>query len=153
MITAYRIVRPEFADDPFSGQGARRDGGRWNSPGVAMAYASATPSLATLELLVNIPRSLRLPRYTLVTCHFPEAIVDEISSARLPPTWRDFPPPGALQKIGDAWIHSRTSAVLRVPSAVIDLEFNYLLNPDHSDFRSVEIGDSRAFTLDFRLLT
>lgn len=153
MITAWRIVRPEFADDAFSGEGARRDGGRWNSPGIAIAYAAGNAGVATLELLVNVPASLRLPEYSIVTCHFPEVLVEEIAEVSLPPNWRDYPPPAALQAIGDEWAGSRASAVLKVPSAVVPFDPIYLLNPEHPDFGSIDIGTPRRFQMDLRLFT
>ena len=153
MITGWRIVRPEFADDAYSGRGASRDGGRWNSRGVPVAYASASLSVATLELLVNVPATLRLPQYAVVTCHFPEVLVEELDTRRLPGTWRDYPAPAELQVLGDPWLASRAAAVLKVPSAVVPEEFNYLLNPEHPDFRSVDIGQPRPFRLDYRLRT
>ena len=55
--------------------------------------------------------------------------------------------------IGDSWATSRRSAVLRVPSAVIETEYNYLLNPAHPDFARISIGTPNAFELDLRLLS
>lgn len=153
MTTGWRIVRPEFGREPYSGRGARLYGGRWNSPGVSMAYASATLSLAALELLVHVSRSLLLPKYLSVACHFPEALIEDLDPSRLPPEWQDFPAPPELVSIGDAWVRSRSSAVLKVPSAVIPMDYNYLLNPDHPDFRLVDIEPPRPFALDYRLLT
>jgi RES domain-containing protein len=71
----------------------------------------------------------------------------------LPSHWRDFPAPPELQQIGVEWLQSRASAVLSVPSAVIPEERNYLLNPEQEHFRSVNVGASRPFDIDLRLLT
>lgn len=153
MLTAFRLVRPAFADDAFSGTGARRVGGRWNSPGWRVVYTSSSIPLATLELLVRTPRRSRLRNYALIPCYFPEAIVEELDSKRLPAKWNAYPPPSLLQELGDRWLASRESAVLAVPSAVVPTDINYLLNPEHDDFRSVDIGESQRFPLDLRLLT
>ena len=153
MVTGWRLVRPAHAQEAFSGRGARLYGGRWNSPGVAVVYGSSTLSLAVLELLVHVPASLTPPDCVHIEFHFEEALVEKVESSTLPANWRDYPAPPELQAIGDAWMANRSSAVLQVPSAVIPLEFNYLLNPDHPDFRSVDIGQPRDFRLDYRLLT
>jgi RES domain-containing protein len=118
-----------------------------------VAYAAGNAGVATLELLVNVPASVRLPEYSIVTCHFPEVLVEEIVEANLPANWRDYPPPAALQAVGDEWVNSRASAVLKVPSAVVPFDTIYLLNPEHPDFRSIDVGEPRPFKLDFRLLT
>jgi RES domain-containing protein len=151
VITGWRIVKPEYADDAYSGEGARRAGGRWNSPGVPVAYCSETVALATLELLANIPRRFRLPEYVLVSCRFDESLVRQIGP--LPDDWAGYPAPPEVQAIGNSWLLSGASAVLKVPSAIIQSEFNYVLNPEHPDFRSIDIGQPMPFRVDYRLLT
>ena len=153
MITAWRLVHPMYVDDAFSGEGPRRRGGRWNLSGVRIVYTASSVSLATLELIVHNQRATRLPGYLLFSCGFPEAIVEFVDRKRLPPNWRDYPAPPELQQIGMRWLRTGDSAVLRVPSAVIEEEHNYLLNPEHEDFRSIDVGLARPFKLDPRLLT
>ena len=153
MITAWRIVDARFADDVFSGEGARRHKGRWHSAGHRVVYTCESVSLATLELIVRVPRAQLLGGYVIASCSFPEAIVEEIDRRRLPKHWRDFPAPPELQQLGDAWIENHASAVLAVPSAVTPEERNYLINPEHEHFRSVSVGQSRPFSVDLRLLT
>lgn len=153
MITAWRIVKAEHADDIFSGEGARLHGARWHSAGHRLVYTASTISLATLELIVNVPRAQLLSGYVINSCTFPEVIVDHLDEVRLPTNWRDYPPPPELQQIGVEWLLSGTSAVLSVPSAVTPEERNFLLNPEHEHFRSVDAGTSRPFQIDLRLLT
>ena len=153
MITAWRLVDAKFADDVFSGEGSRIYGGRWNKKDHRVVYTAATTALATLELIVTTPRAQRLRDYVLVSCTFPEVVVEEIDLADLPQNWRDYPPPPELKEIGTNWLLDGTSAVLSVPSAVIPHERNYLLNPEHEHFRSVDVGAARPFRLDLRLLT
>jgi len=57
-----------------------------------------------------------------------------------------------VQTIGDEWMFNRTSAVLRVPSAVVPTEWNYLLNPSHPDFAMVTIGAKQRIKFDPRLI-
>ena len=153
MITAWRIVRAEYADDVFGGEGARRFGGRWNKIGHRVVYTASSVSLATLELIVGTPRAQLLSAFVITSCTFPEVIVDDVDETRLPSNWRNYPTPPELQEIGTEWLLGGSSAVLSVPSAVTPEERNYLLNPDHEHFRSVDIGQSRPFQIDLRLLT
>jgi RES domain-containing protein len=153
MITAWRLVHPMYAEDAFSGEGPRRRGGRWNVPGTAIVYTAESVSLATLELVVHNQRALRLPEYVLFSCTFPDAIVETLDRKLLPGNLRDYPAPPELQQLGTNWLRSRVSAVLRVPSSVIEEEVSYLLNPEHEDFRSIDIGHPRPFHVDLRLLT
>lgn len=153
MITAWRIVDAVYADDIFSGEGARRFGGRWNKIGHRVVYTASSVSLATLELIVSTPRAQLLSAFVISSCTFPEVLVDEIDEAHLPPNWRDYPTPPELQRLGMEWLRSGSSAVLSVPSAVTPEERNYLINPEHEHFRSVDVGTTRPFQIDLRLLT
>ena len=152
MLTTWRITKAEFADQIFSGEGARAYGGRWNSPGYWVAYTSATASLAILELLVNADELERVGELALASCTFDESSVSHLEIDDLPPNWRDPRPPEGLRDFGDEWIHSERSAVLSVPSVIIEHERNYLLNPAHDDFRKVKLSSPTPFRLDLRLI-
>ena len=153
MITAYRIVKTQYAEDAFAGHASRRHGGRWNPPGIPVVYTSATTSLAALETLAHIESTV-LNDFVVIQCWFPEALVETVALSKLPKNWSDVPPPPALQQIGYEWFTGRASAVLQVPSVVVaGREQNYLINPEHEDFRSIDIGDPKPFKFDYRLLT
>lgn len=152
MIEAWRIVRAEYADDAFSGEGAVRYGGRWHSEGTRIVYTAESLSVATLELLVHMPRP-RIPEFMAIRCSFEERFVHVLEYTKLPENWSDPIAPLSLRSFGDEWARNHVSAVMRVPSAVTLVEFNYLLNPEHSDFASIEIGEPRPFSLDLRLVT
>lgn len=77
--------------------------------------------------------------------------IDQVEQDLLPSNWRDAPPPPDLATIGDQWVDNGNSAVLRVPSAVLDEEWNYLLNPEHPDFPQIAIGVAKPFRFDARL--
>jgi RES domain-containing protein len=153
VITAYRIVKAQYAEDAFAGIASRRHGGRWNPPGIPVVYTSQSTSLAALETLAHIESAV-LNDFVVIQCWFAEALSEAVDVATLPRNWMDVPPPAALQQIGYEWFTRRRSAVLQVPSVVVGgTEWNYLLNPEHDDFHSVEIGEPQPFRLDFRLLT
>ena len=153
VITAWRIVKAEYADDAFRGEGAFRYGARWHSAGTRIVYTAESASLATLEMLVHLRRKATPPAYCLIPCYFHEALVEELDVRRLPSEWYSALSPPELRAFGDEWARERVSPVLKVPSAITRVEFNYLLDPEHPDFASVDVGDARPFRLDLRLLT
>jgi RES domain-containing protein len=151
MLAAWRIVKAAHADRAFTGEGAQRVGGRWNSPGVPVVYASEHKSLAVLEMLVHLdPRDA--PRYVTFRLEFDEALVERRPADRLPSGWREEMPARAARLVGDAWVRAGRSAVLAVPSALIPEELNYLLNPAHPDFKRIALGKPTPLVLDPRLL-
>lgn len=152
MIEAWHLVRTDYADGAFSGDGAMLHAGRWHSEGTQIVYTAESISLATLEILVHIGK-LKVPEYCAIPCYFHEALVEELDFAKLPENWSDAVAPVALRGFGDQWARDDVSAVLKVPSAVTLVEFNYLLNPEHRDFASIRLGEPRPFKFDYRLIT
>jgi RES domain-containing protein len=151
-LSAWRIVKAKHAAQAFSGEGAKRHGGRWNSPGVAVIYASGSAPLAMLEMLIHLQSQELLKRYVLFDVTFDESLVTKVDRRTLPKTWCKSPPPAAVQRIGDLWVAGGESAVLRVPSVTVAHEWNYVLNPAHADFRKITIGPKRPIWFDPRLI-
>ena len=151
-LTAWRIVKGRHAANAFDGAGARGEGGRWNSPGTPIVYTSQSAALAALEMLVHLGRGSILRAYVLIPCACDDTVVSRLNRRRLPKNWRSYPAPPELPLIGDEWVKSGRSAVLQVPSAVIDTDSNYLLNPHHGDFQAVRVMDPQSFRFDIRLL-
>ena len=151
-ITAWRIVKARHAARAFDGEGARIEGGRWNSPGTPMVYTSGSVALAALEMLVHLGRFTMLSEYVAISCTFESALVSRIDRRAPPKHWRSYPAPPELQQLGDEWIANATSAVLEVPSAVIETDVNYLFNPRHADVSAIRTGRPGRFEFDLRLL-
>ena len=151
MPEAWRIVKQRYAATAFTGEGAARTGGRWNSRGVPVVYASATKSLAALETLVHLNPPVPF-KYVLLHLEFDAVLIESPPLKRLPSGWRAEPPPPFTKAIGDTWVRSGHSAVLVLPSVIIPGETNYLLNPAHSDFRRISIRKPVPFAFDPRLL-
>jgi RES domain-containing protein len=150
MQTVWRMVTARFAGTAFSGDGARRYGGRWNRKGVPVVYTAGSQSLAMLEMLVQ-DDPLRA-HYVVIPAVFPNDLrVDRITVDVLPVDWRSQRQCGHLQNIGMKWIADGGSAVLAIPSAVIPAEYNYLLNPMHPEFPRVAIGEPVRIVTDSRL--
>lgn len=146
----WRLCRKPYA--AFDGEGARLYGGRWTPPGLAVVYTAASVALAMAEYLVHLEPREAPPDLVLVAADFPaDLALTSIVAGDMPPRWRRYPAPEALGRMGSRWVEEGTTAVLRVPSAVVPQESNYLLNPRHPDFRRIKIGRPEAFSFDPRL--
>jgi RES domain-containing protein len=152
LITAWRLVKSRHSAAAFDGEGARLHGGRWNSPGTRVAYASDSIALAALEVLAHLQSTAVLQSYSLAAIRFPEELVEVLPETSLPQGWRRFPTPPANQAIGDQWVAQGRSLVLRVPSAIIPSAANFLINPLHPDFTRTVIERPERFAFDPRLL-
>jgi RES domain-containing protein len=152
MINAWRISKSRYATTVFDGEGARLNGGRWNSVGTRVAYASESVALATLEVLVGLQDTAILATYSVTRTEFPEDLVEVLDRRTLPATWNRHPPSPETQKVGDVWVAQARSVVLKVPSAIVEAEHNYLLNPRHPQFGTVLVHAPKPFQLDLRLL-
>ncbi len=118
MTTAWRLVKTRHAATAFDGEGASKDGARWNSVGTRVAYAADSLALAALEILVGVKRPQLLVSYAFLSVQFAEDQVEVIDPGSVPGAWRAYPAPPELQLIGDQWVTERRSLVLQVPSAV-----------------------------------
>ena len=136
------------------GEGARRYGGRWNKPGTSVVYTSGTLSLAALEYLVHVDSDILPDSLVSVKATIPETLVIEtIHPSDLPGNWKDKIIPVTLQDRGTSWANGAKSPVLRVPSVVIEHEWNYVLKPLHPDFPEIIWDTGLAFSFDPRLLS
>lgn len=151
-IRAWRITKRRHAKAAFSGVGAKKYGGRWNSPGTAVVYVSEAQSLAILELLVHLEAPDLLQKYVLVSVEIGDDLVEDLDRSRLPNNWRAEPAPVQLRNLGDEWVQKGSSVALRVPSALVTAECNFLLNPAHADFKKLLIGEPVEFLFDERLI-
>lgn len=150
-LSAWRILKAKYQDQPLSGEGARRVGGRWNHRGIPLIYLAESVALATLEVLVHLQDAETLPKYALAEIQFDSSMVRELRSEDLPEDWNVFPHPTSTKEIGRQWVDARTSAVLRVPSSVSPREANYLLNPEHPDANDIEVAAVLDHAFDPRL--
>jgi RES domain-containing protein len=151
MPTAFRLVKTKFAADPLSAEGARLYGGRWNSPGYAVVYFAESISLAVLEILVHVESARLLEAYSVIRIDFEETDFQSIALDHLPETWGDAPVPVETQKLGDEWLESAESLLLRVPSVVVPQEHVFLLNPHHTSRARLLVTAPVPFRFDSRL--
>jgi RES domain-containing protein len=145
----YRLTRCIYAND-LSGAGARLYGGRWNSEGRAMIYLASSRSLAVLEALVHLPPTNVPDEYCMVTIDVPDDFAG-IDEKLLPHNWQDFPDLDILKQIGNAFLFKKGNLLLKVSSAIVNEEFNYLLNPLHNKIQRVKLKSVQPFSFDSRL--
>lgn len=152
MLTAYRICKTKYAATWFDGEGAYRFGGRWNARGTRLLYTAGSLSLAALEMLVHLNDEEILLAYSYATAEFNENLILSVEDFRsLPENWSDSPPQLEIQRIGDEWAREQASVVLKVPTSILPVEFNYLINVQHPEFSKVKLGEPQTFNFDERL--
>jgi RES domain-containing protein len=153
LVQAWRLVKANRAPTAFEGEGAYRFGGRWNSRGVRAVYASSTLALALLEILVHIDPAGRVPELMAIPIRLPASMIERDPCNCVSQLADGFGwPIGDTRRTGDAWIRAARKPALQLPSAVVPIEHNYLLNPQHPDFHQLKIGPAEPFSLDPRLI-
>lgn len=150
-MVVYRIAKWEYLED-LSGIGARLFGGRWNEEGHPVIYSSEHLSLAVLELLANNIRKLIDQDYGYISIHIPDDLyIQSIYESSLVNEWRQPNYSEQTIHLGTEWLKSKSSIVLKVPSAVLSQESNVLINPLHEDFRKINIQQKAKLNLDGRI--
>jgi RES domain-containing protein len=148
----WRLCRAPYAAEAFSGEGARRFGGRWNSRGVPMVYASTSLSLAAIELFVHLEPGLAPNDLVYCSALLPEGEpARTLEPAKLPAAWWTDNGAATTRERGDAWIHDRSSLALLVPSVPIRSEWNVLVNPLHPRIAELQIDPPQPFVFDARM--
>lgn len=149
-MNVYRISKCKYIND-LTGVGAATFSGRWNSKGIYILYTAATPSLALLESVVHIS-NIPVDEYCMATIEMAENKIKEMKIADLPQNWFVNPPAAQLKSIGDKFIKDNIFLALKLPSAIMMEDFNFLLNPNHPDFNKVKLIATRTIPIDERLL-
>ena len=146
----WRIV--VAGQERFDGEGTRRAGSRWVPSGLRAVHTSASLSLAALELFVHTDTDLAPAHLRALAADIPDDVTrNEIRLTDLPPNWRELPPPESLHEIGRSWIAETKAVILAVPSVIIPIERNYIINPAHPEFRRIRVANPEAFTFDPRM--
>ena len=148
----HRLIKARHADAALDGEGARRVGGRWNAPGIPLAYCASSLSLAVLELLVHVDPVSIPADLVAVEVDIPDGLaMVHWRPEDLPARWREEAGIPALRAMGGAWARAAESGVLRVPSVIVPGEPNLLINPAHPDAGRIRRVAQAPFTLDPRL--
>ncbi|SEG27475.1 RES family NAD+ phosphorylase [Algoriphagus boritolerans] len=130
----FRLIRKKYGIE-LSGKGAALSGNRWNSKGTELIYCADSRALAMAEVAVHLSLSILPKDYVMVEIEIPISVsLSALTMDDLPPIWNSFPHLLDTQKIGDGFVAERKNCVLKVPSAVVPGDFNFLINPHHLDF-------------------
>ena len=149
----WRICRQPYAATALDGAGGMYTSGRWHTKGHPIVYAATSAALAALEVLVHVDPLTAPNDLSLLTIEVPDDLSrEDVDVAKLPPGWSKVPAPVALQTMGTTWLKTGRSAVLVVPSAIIPIERNVLVNPRHPEARRAQLVGDDAFSFDSRLL-
>ena len=147
----FRICKEEYSRQIKASGGANR----WNVQGHNVIYTGSSRSLSTLELVVRRSSIIPVLDYKVMVISIPDddSIITHIHFSGLPQNWRTLAAYSRLQEIGSKWYTTQISLVLKVPSAIIPFEYNYVLNAEHPDFnRSVKLVRVEDYFWDKRLL-
>jgi RES domain-containing protein len=149
----WRICRKPYVNAALDGSGGMYTSGRWHSKADPIVYTASSAALAALELLVNVDPLTAPADLRLLAIELPDDLsIEVLEPITLPEGWHSVPAPAALQTLGSSWLMSGRTAALNVPSAVITIERNFLLNPRHPEVQRVRILSDEAFSFDTRLL-
>lgn len=138
----YRIGKTKHAND-LSGEGAKINGGRWNHKNNPCVYTSESRALSLLEYTVNVNIE-EIPRALSVTSiEIPDSEILIVNVALLPGNWKSVPAPSSTKDFGTKILNTSAKAVIKIPSSILEEEFNYILNPLHKnkDFKILEVKD------------
>lgn len=151
-MVVFRLTKEKYKND-LSGIGAEKYGGRWNNKGTRLVYTAESRSLAVLELAVHVAFNILPRNYHIVEIAIPENSTLEFDVSILKKKdWKSNPPIEFTQSEGDKFVRDNKFLCLKVPSAIVEGDFNYLINPFHPDFKKVEIKTTSTFEFDERLL-
>lgn len=147
----YRLSRRRFSFE-LSGKGASKFGNRWNSKGVEIVYTANSRALAMAEVAVHLTIATLPKEYVMMVIEIPDTLqIEEIKISELNDGWNNYPHIKDTQKIGDKFIDTGKYCILKVPSAVVKGDFNYLINPYHTDFKKIKIEEVTDFPFDRRM--
>ncbi len=155
MLSGWRLSDPLYATTAhqmLSGEGAFLYSGRWHSKGHRVIYLGGNLATAATELLVHLERDDVLKMFHKMEVYFEEMHVVMVEEEDLPGEWNAVSINPITQYIGDDWFNKKESLILQVPSVAVEGEINYLLNPEHSDFKDIECSEITTFKHDKRII-
>ncbi len=145
----YRISSPKYIDD-LSGAGAKQYGGRWNNRGTALVYFAGSRAMAVMEVLVHLRPENLDKEYVLAVFEVPDDKVKLIEVKHLPLDWKVEPSTEHIKELGSNFVKDNKYLLMKVPSVLVEEEFNFLMNPNHFDSKKVKLISKRAFKFDLR---
>ncbi|MFC6267638.1 RES family NAD+ phosphorylase [Frigoriflavimonas asaccharolytica] len=147
----FRLSKKKYAEE-LSGKGAAKFGNRWNSKGTEMIYTAESRALEMAEVVVHLTIGTLPKDFMMLEIDVPKEVnIDILDEKNLPIDWNNHPPNSSSQKLGDQFIDEMDFCVLKVPSAVVKGDFNYLINPYHKQFKKIKIVEISNFPFDRRM--
>lgn len=136
-MVVYRLARRSHLP-AMDGQGASKYGARWNSIGIPVVYTSESRALAFAEVAVHLTWGSMPNDFVLLSIEIPDnTFIEEIKREELPYNWEVFPFTAQTQRLGDQFFLDKKQLILKVPSAVVPGEYNYLINPNHPEYKDI----------------
>ncbi len=147
----FRIYHEKYSNRLTSSGSANR----WNLQGQLVIYTGSSRSLSTLELVVH--RNMIVPTFQykvmVISVADEENLIKHVRLADLPADWRSLNAYSKLQRLGSEWYQRQETLILKVPSAIISQEYNYVINTEHPAFSSkVQLVRTEDYFWDNRLL-
>jgi RES domain-containing protein len=146
----WRLFPDRFRSTAFTGIGGLYAASRWNHQGTVMVYTATSRALAALEFFVNLEPNEAPDDLLLAEAAIPDKLIEQLDVALLPTDWRELNNLGC-RDLGSGWAASMRSLALQVPSAVVEGEWNVLLNPKHAKFSQVQLAAPKTFCFDERM--
>jgi RES domain-containing protein len=150
-MNGFRLARKKYPIE-LSGKGASIAGGRWNSKGTEVVYCAESRALAMAEVVVHLSLANLPSDFVMLQIDIPNDVsMEKLEVADLEPNWNIFPFDFSTQLLGDDFVRRNTACVLKVPSAVVKGDCNFLINPYHPDFKKIKIVEQSDFPFDKRI--
>jgi len=148
---AWRISKAKRAGD-LSGRGAALEGGRWNDIDVPAVYMGLTASICALETFVHATGRPKVPLKIARYC-LPDdpKLYFTPEPKNLPDGWQTVPADRPSMAYGTQWLLESKQLGLIIPSVVLPLERNIVLNPSHPAIKDIVLEEMFAFSYDERM--
>ena len=147
----FRLSRKKYANQ-LNGHGAAKFGNRWNSKGTEIIYTAESRALAMAEVIVHLNLASLPSDFMMLKIEIPNLMeIENLALEKLSKNWNLFPQFMQTQKLGDVFIDASEACILKVPSAVVQGDFNYLINPHHPEFKKIKIASVTPFPFDKRI--
>jgi RES domain-containing protein len=147
----YRIVFERFADRLY----APGFSGRWNYDGQFVIYSGSSRSLASMENMVHkMGQGVLGAKFMVMVLEIPDNLpITTITPQELPAGWKLESSYSQTQPLGSAWYEAGGTMLLKVPSAIVPAEYNFVLNARHPDFAKVKLKTKEPFVYDYRFIS
>jgi RES domain-containing protein len=153
-MNVFRISKTKYLTDDLNGIGAGLYGGRWNNIRIPCVYTSESQSLCILEHLSNISKKIYLhEKFTITTIFIPDNCISTPAPKHLPKNWYLIPAAKESKDFGSQLLISKINLAYRLPSAIVQNEFNIIIDPEHKDIRKISIIEQKPFIIDKRIMT